>query len=296
MEFIDEILGRLLARTLRLEGPAVTLLARAVAIAATLTLAIIAYRVLHRLIERLLRPLEGAADYPLKAQRARTLGPLLKSAALYFVAFFALMLILREIGIDIRALLVSAGVVGVAIGLGAQSLIKDVITGFFLLFEGLIAVGDVIEIGNTIGTVEAIGLRVTQVRTLKGAVRVVPNGELTQFANLSRGWARAVVDVGVAWEEDVRRALQALEAVGRGWARETGLALEPPEAQGIVRFGDQEIVLRLQVKVPPARRDEIENELRRRVVEGFRTARIREPKKVFYVIEEREPGVSGEKG
>jgi len=290
MESLTEVLGRLLARLLKFEGPVVALLARGVTIAGTLVLTVVAYRVLSRLIDRLLRPLEGALDYSQRVQRARTLGPLLKSAALYLLAFLALMMVFREVGIDIRALLVSAGVVGVAIGLGAQSLIKDVITGFFLLFEGLIAVGDVVEIGNTVGTVEAIGLRVTQIRTLKGAVRVIPNGELTQFTNYNRGWARAVVDVGVAWEEDVHRALGALDAVGRGWARETGLALEPPEVQGIVRFGDAEIVLRLQVKVPPARREEIENELRRRIVEAFRAARIREPKKLFYMVEERPGG------
>jgi small conductance mechanosensitive channel len=290
MEPATEILGRLLARLLKLEGPVVALLARGVTIAGTLVLTVVAYRVLSRLIDRLLRPLEGALDYSQRVQRARTLSPLLKSAALYLLAFLALMMVLREFGIDIRALLVSAGVVGLAIGLGAQSLIKDVITGFFLLFEGLIAVGDVIEIGNTIGTVEAVGLRVTQIRTLKGAVRMIPNGELTQFTNYNRGWARAVVDVGVAWEEDVHRALGALDAVGRGWARETGLALEPPEVQGVVRFGDAEIVLRLQVKVPPARREEIENELRRRIVEAFRAARIREPKKLFYMVEERPGG------
>lgn len=292
MESLAEILGRLLAKLLRLEGPVVALLARTLTIAGALLLAVIAYRGLSHLIDRLLRPLEGAADYPQKVQRARTLGPLLKSAALYLLAFFALMVMLREVGIDIQAILVSAGVVGLAIGLGAQSLIKDVITGFFLLFEGLIAVGDVIEIGTSVGTVEAIGLRVTQLRALNGALRVVPNGELTQFANYNRGWARAVVDVGVAWEEDVRRALRTLETVGRSWAQETGQALEAPQAQGIVRFGEAEIVLRLQVKVLPARRFEIENDLRRRILEEFRAAGVREPKKLLYVVQEPPGGAA----
>src|SRR3989304_568282 len=104
------------------------------------------------------------------------------------------------------------------------------------------------------GSVEAIGLRVPQLRTLNGALRVVPNGELTQFADYNRGWARAGVDIGVAWEEDVRRALGALEAVGRRWAQESGQALEPSQAQGIVRFGDAEAILRRQVKVLRAQR------------------------------------------
>ncbi len=286
MDTLAAVVGRWLARPLKLEG-AVIVLAPLVKIAGALLLAVIAYRALRHLIDRLLRPLEGAADYSQKAQQARTLGPLLKSAALYLLTFLVLMVVLREVGIDVQALLVSAGVVGLAIGLGAQSLIKDVITGFFLLFEGLIAVGDVIEVGPHMGTVEAIGLRVTQIRTLNGAVRVVPNGELTQFANYNRGWARAVVDVGVAWDEDVRRALGALEVVGRRWAQESGQALEPPQALGVVRFGEAEIVLRLQVRVPAAQRFEIENELRRRILEEFRAEGIREPKKLLYLVQER---------
>ncbi len=132
MDSLAGALGHWLARLLRLEGPAVALLVRILTIAGTLLLTVIAYRALSHLVDRVLRPLEGAADYSQKAQRARTLGPLLKSAALYLLAFVALMVVLREVGIDIQALLVSAGVVGLAIGLGAQSLIKDVITGFFL--------------------------------------------------------------------------------------------------------------------------------------------------------------------
>ncbi len=291
MESLAGALGQWLGKFLRLEGPVVVLLARVLAIAGTLVLAVIAYRALSHLIDRVLRPLEGAADYPQKVQRARTLGPLLKSAALYLLAFLALMVMLREVGIDIRAILVSAGVVGLAIGLGAQSLIKDVITGFFLLFEGLIAVGDVIEIGNTVGTVEAIGLRVTKVRALNGALRMIPNGEFTQFANYNRGWARAVVDVGVDWDEDIRRALATLELTGRGWAQETGLALEAPQVQGVVRFSDSEIGLRLQVRVPPSQRVEIENDLRRRILEEFRAAGIRPAKKVLYVVQERPGGI-----
>ncbi len=289
MDSLAAALGQWLAKLLRLEGPVVALLARVLTIAGALVLAVIAHRVLARLIDRLLRPLEGAADYSQKAQRARTLGPLLKSAALYLLAFVVLVVVLREVGIDVQALLVSAGVVGLAIGLGAQSLIRDVITGFFLLFEGLIAVGDVVEVGNTVGTVEAIGLRVTQLRTLTGALRVIPNGELTQFANYNRGWARAVVDVGVAWEEDVRRALRTLEGVGRSWAQETGQALEAPQAQGIVCFGEAEIGLRLQVKVLPVQRFEVENELRRRILEEFRAAGIREPRKVLHVVQQPNP-------
>ena len=269
MHTFADALAELLGRFARVDGPFVDLVSRLLVIVLALVAALLAYRALGRLVDRLLRPLEGAADYPAKIQRARTLAPLMKNAALSGRWVRAGVVILREIGVDVRALLVSAGVLGLAVGLGAQSLIKDVITGFFLLFEGLVAVGDVIEVGAHTGTVESIGLRVTKMRLLNGAVRVVPNGELTQFTNHHRGWGRAVVDVAVPYEVSVARALGVLQQVAATWARETGLALEPPQAQGVIRFGDGDMGLRLMVKVEPARRFDVEAELRRRIKEAF---------------------------
>ncbi|MBI5627884.1 MAG: mechanosensitive ion channel family protein [Candidatus Rokubacteria bacterium] len=291
MDTFAEALAALLGRLASIEGPLVVVVSRILVVLAAVGLASVGYRAGSRLIDRLLRPLEGASDYPVKAQRARTLGPLMKSVTRYALAFMALMVTLREVGVDIRALLVSAGVLGLAVGLGAQSLIKDVITGFFILFEGLIAVGDVIEVGSHVGTVESIGLRVTKLRMLNGAQRVIPNGELTQFANYNKGWARAVLDVTVAYDVDVRRALELLERLAREWGRETGLALEDPQAQGIVRVGDGELGLRLMVKVPADRRAEAEMELRRRIKETFDREGIQVPsaERVVYLRAEK-PG------
>ena len=291
MDTFAEALAALLGRLASIEGPLVVVVSRILVVLAAVGLALVGYRAGSRLIDRLLRPLEGASDYPVKVQRARTLGPLMKSVTRYALAFMALMVTLREVGVDIRALLVSAGVLGLAVGLGAQSLIKDVITGFFILFEGLIAVGDVIEVGSHVGTVESIGLRVTKLRMLNGAQRVIPNGELTQFANYNKGWARAVLDVTVAYDVDVRRALELLERLAREWGRETGLALEDPQAQGIVRFGDGELGLRLMVKVPADKRAEAEMELRRRIKETFDREGIQVPsaERVVYLRAEK-PG------
>ncbi|MEK7372991.1 MAG: mechanosensitive ion channel family protein [candidate division NC10 bacterium] len=291
MDTFAEALAALLGRLASIEGPLVVVVSRILVVLAAVGLASVGYRAGSRLIDRLLRPLEGASDYPVKVQRARTLGPLMKSVTRYALAFMALMVTLREVGVDIRALLVSAGVLGLAVGLGAQSLIKDVITGFFILFEGLIAVGDVIEVGSHVGTVESIGLRVTKLRMLNGAQRVIPNGELTQFANYNKGWARAVLDVTVAYDVDVRRALELLERLAREWGRETGLALEDPQAQGIVRFGDGELGLRLMVKVPADKRAEAEMELRRRIKETFDREGIQVPsaERVVYLRAEK-PG------
>jgi small conductance mechanosensitive channel len=269
MSSLAEAAAELIARVTRLEGPVVAVLARLLVVSVALTAGFLTYRALGRVIERLLRRAEGASDDPGRAQRAQTLAPLLKNVALYALSFTVAVVILQEMGVDMRAILVSAGVLGLAVGFGAQALIKDVIAGFFILFEGLVRVGDVIELGGHTGTVETIGLRVTTMRVPNGALRVVPNGELTQFANYNRGWARAMVDVGVTYDTDVRRALDALERAGREWSAEAGLALEPPRAQGIIRFGESEVGLRLVVKVAPGARNDAENELRRRIKEAF---------------------------
>jgi small conductance mechanosensitive channel len=262
-------LGQLLARSLKLQGFEVHL-TQALTILVAPPASVRVYQVVKVLIARLLSPRAGSGGYTARAQRARTMEPIMKSLARYLIAFVALMIVLDQFGVDIKAILVSAGVVGLAIGLGAQALVKDIITGFVILFEGLIAVGDVIEVGPHTGEVEAVGLRVTKIRKLSGEQRIIPNGELTQFGNYTQGWARAVVDVGVPYDVDTDRALAVLESVGRRWAEESpGVALGLAEAEGIIRFGESEMVLRLQVKVDPRERVTTENELRRRIKAAF---------------------------
>ena len=238
-----------------------------VSLVATVLLLIVGYHVVLRLIERLV--LAVSQRHP-DAIRSRTLGSLLTNLLRWAVAFVVLVLILRELGVDVQAIIVSAGVIGIVVGLGAQALIRDLLTGIFLLFEGLLAVGDEIKVGDQTGTVESIGLRVTRLRMLDGAVRVVPNGLLTDFANYSAGWGRAVVEVAVPRTVDVERALGVLRDVADGWARETRAALEPPVAQGIIRFsGGGDAVFRLMARVEPQQRQEAELELRRRIRQAF---------------------------
>jgi small-conductance mechanosensitive channel len=233
----------------------------------TVLLLVVGYSVVLRLIERLV--LVISQRHP-DAIRSRTLGSLLTNLLRWTVAFVMLVLILRELGVDVQAIVVSAGVIGIVVGLGAQALIRDLLTGIFLLFEGLLAVGDEIKVGDQMGIVESIGLRVTRLRMLDGAIRVVPNGLLTDFANYSAGWARAVVEVAVPRTVDVDRALATLREVADAWARETRAALEPPVAQGIIRFsGSGDPVLRLMARVESSRRQDAELELRRRIRHAF---------------------------
>lgn len=252
-----------------LSPAAVDVLSRLATVLVTVAALLVTYALLTRFIERRLAPREGETAISPRWHRLRTVSSLLTNLLRWVVAFVVLVTVLRELGVDVQALVVSAGVLGVAFGLGAQSLIKDLITGIFLLFEGLIGVGDVVEVDGHQGTVEAIGLRVTRLRELDGSLRVVPNGQLAAFTNRSRGWARAVVEVTLPREVPVDAALAVLKRVGEEWARESGAALDPPQTQGIIRFSGAEVVLRLMVKVDADTRLDAEYELRRRVKAAF---------------------------
>lgn len=255
--------AELVRRWTTFEAATAELTARVFVALVTVAALLLAYRLLVGVFDRLVRarPIHETA-------RFRTLASLVTSIVRWAVGFVAIVLVLRELGVDVLPIIVSAGVLGLAIGFGAQSLIRDVITGFFLLFEGLLHVGDVVQIGVTSGTVESIGLRVTTVRTDDGALRVVPNGLITEYANYSAG-VRAVVDVPVARDVPIDSALAALGELATAWARESGAALDPPQVPGIIGFSGGEVVLRLSVRVAAERRALAEAELRRRVKEAF---------------------------
>jgi small conductance mechanosensitive channel len=207
--------------------------------------------------------------------KGKTLAPLLKNVLKYCTIFIAGVTVLRVLGVDPTPIIAGAGVVGLAVGFGAQTLVKDVISGFFLLFEGLIAVGDAISFGNSAGIVEEVGLRVTKYRTFAGELWVIPNGEIRAFGNSNRQWMRAVVVVGIAYEQDSNKAMRVLDEVGKAWAEEhRDVVLEPPQVQGILSFDEASITLRLAIKVKPAQQGPAELELRRRIKEAFDRAGV----------------------
>jgi small conductance mechanosensitive channel len=230
--------------------------------------------------------------------KGKTIAPLLKNVLRYCTIFLAGIAVLRALGVDPTPIIAGAGVVGLAVGFGAQTLVKDVISGFFLLFEGLIAVGDVVSFGNSAGVVEEVGLRVTKYRTFAGELWVIPNGEIRAFGNSNRQWMRAVVSVGVAYEQDISKAMRVLDEVGKAWGDEhRGIMLEAPQVQGILSFDEASIALRLAVKVQPSQQGAAEQELRRRVKEAFdrEGVAIPAPRRVIYARLEGD-GLSGERG
>ena len=262
------VVANLLSRVGALDPDTAAIVARMSSLLLSGLVLLIVYRLVVRVVDRVLSARGPATP------RVRTLGALVLNVTRWLLGFVVLVVALNELGVDVRALLVSAGVVGLAVGFGAQSLVRDVIAGLFLLFEGGMAVGDLVEIGGQRGNVESIGLRVTRVRLVDGGLRIVPNGLVADFVNLSAGWGQATIDVTVPRETDVNRALAILRNVAEAWGRETGAALETPVAHGIMKITGGEIVLRLTVKVEPARRFDAETELRRRIRDTFDRERV----------------------
>ena len=256
-----------------------------------LVVAKIALSVINKLIEKSLTPLKKSKNYRKKISRANTLIPLLQSVSKYVIYFIAGVMVLKKLGVDTTGIIASAGVVGLAIGFGAQSLVKDVLSGAFLLFEGAISVGDSVNVGEHSGTVEVIGLRNVHLRKYSGELRVIPYGEVNSFGNFNRGYMRAIVKVGVAYEQDVEKGMKILEEIANKWAEENkDIVLEAPIVQGVLSLGSSEVTLRVSVKVKPMTHWGAERELKRRIKGTFdkKGIEIPFPRQVVYLRKEGE--------
>ncbi|MCA0756367.1 mechanosensitive ion channel family protein [Paenibacillus sp. N4] len=186
---------------------------------------------------------------PNHVRRMRTLGKLLKNVSSYVVYFIAAMLVMSEFGINLGPLLAGAGVLGLAIGFGAQSLVKDIITGFFIVLEDQFAVGDVIQTSTYKGTVEMIGLRTTRIQSWTGEVHIVPNGMINEVTNFSINNSLAVVDIQIAFEEEVDRALEVIRETMIGLKDEN--LVNAPEVLGIQAIAPTSVTLRVIAECRP---------------------------------------------
>jgi moderate conductance mechanosensitive channel len=205
-------------------------------------------------------------------RRAATLGGILTSLVTATVGFVAVLMLLRELAIDVIPILTGAGIVGLAVGFGAQNLVRDVISGFFLILEDQVRIGDVARINGVQGSVEQINLRTIVLRDGEGAVQVFPNGTITALANLSKQFAYAVVDVKVAYTENIDRVFGTLREVGTQIERDSIwglLVLAPLDVIGIESFADGTATIRVKLKTLPLNQGKVANELRRRVMAAF---------------------------
>jgi small conductance mechanosensitive channel len=236
-------------------------------------LAWLAYRVVRLAARRIETAVDDRDDSvtSLRERRGQTISQLLRSVGR--VVIFAIALLLTfNVFIDIGPILAGAGILGLAISFGAQSLVKDVISGFFILVENQFAIGDVIEVAGKSGVVEKMTLRVAVLRDAEGIMHVVPNSEIKVVSNKTRGWSRAVVDVGVPYDENVDRALEVLrdEAAQFSTDRTWGAQLDGPvEVLGVESLGDSAVVLRTVIRTQPGSQWSVAREFRRRIKNRF---------------------------
>jgi moderate conductance mechanosensitive channel len=213
-----------------------------------------------------------------RAKRARTLGGLIQNLVTALVITVALLMILHELRLDIMPLLTGAGIAGVALGFGAQTLVRDIISGFFLILENQVRVGDVVRVNNVAGLVEAINLRTLVLRDFDGTVYIVPAGEVRMLANLSMDYAYAVVDVPVAYGQDTDAIIALLKTIGDDLQKDPAFQphiLGPLEVVGIEAFGETNVTVRSRMKAVPLKQFDIARELRRRIKMAFEREGVR---------------------
>jgi small conductance mechanosensitive channel len=261
-------------------------------------LAMVARYLLHRAINRLvrtttggtvptiLRPLKERLPHSLneattvfperRRQRAEAIGSVLRSAASVTVYTIVVLLVLGEIGVNLAPLLASAGIAGIALGFGAQTLVKDLLAGLAMLLEDQYGVGDVVDLGEASGTVEAVGLRITTIRDVRGVLWYIRNGEITRVGNKSQGWAVVVVDVPIGFAP-VDRAVEVLREAAAGMASDKEFAedlIDPPEVLGVEHITVEGAVLRTTVKTGSDAQWRVGRELRRRLTDALAAAGI----------------------
>jgi moderate conductance mechanosensitive channel len=267
------------------------LIAKPLSILLLVVIAIAVRWLIHRTIDRLTRrAAEGAVPGVIgtrmpqfflehnaalverRKQRAETMGGLLKSITTGVIAVIVLFMIISELGYDIAPLIAGAGIIGVALGFGSQTLVKDFLSGIFMILEDQYGVGDVANLGVATGTIEAVGLRVTRLRDVDGTVWYVRNGEVLAVGNMSQQWARTVLDIPVAFSEDLERVREILTEVAASVWNDVdyrGKILEEPEVWGVERWEADGVVVRVVLKTAPLEQWNVARETRERIKDAF---------------------------
>ncbi|MEB3103224.1 mechanosensitive ion channel family protein [Paenibacillaceae bacterium T2] len=246
----------------------INILITAVKIALIYLIGKMAKKVAHKTLEKIFRDRERS---PLKwdERRSMTIGKLAKNIVNYSINFIVILMILSQIGVELMPLLAGAGVVGLAVGFGAQSLVKDVISGFFIIFEDQFGVGDVIQVGNFKGTVEQIGLRVTRIRSWTGEVNTIPNGSITEVTNFSVHNSLAVVDVSIAYEENIDQVMSAIQETADRLFEKNGDIVKQPEVLGVQSLGVSEVTIRVICECKPVANLVVERQLKSEIKKRF---------------------------
>ena len=261
-------------------------------VALVIAVALLVLAVVKRLKRRWIASVQDRPTLDKKRQRVLTVADLIGSVTRYIVWAVAAMMILDAIGLPIGPLLAGAGIAGLAIGFGAQTLVKDVISGLFLLFDDTIGIGDLITLNGQTATVEYVGLRLIKARKFDGELLMIPAGEIRTFGNKSIGFARAIVPVDLAYEADVEAGLAAMEAVAHEWAQtdfaKDVMLEEAPTVQAVMGLGESGVKARIVVQVRPGEQFQAEREMNRLIKNRFDETGIEIPfpRRTVYVKSE----------
>lgn len=264
-----------------------------------LVLAWVAMKLVQKLIthleKQLIKKSEENGEVPSEAQkRIETIVRLIQQAIRIILWIMIGLIILKEFGLEIGPIIASAGVAGLAIGFGAQNLVRDVISGFFIILENQIRVGDVAIINGTGGLVEKINFRTTVLRDLGGIVHIFPNGTITTLSNMTNEWSAYIFDIGVAYKENTDRVIDIMDKVGEAMisdAKFSQLMLEKPDIFGVDKFDDSAVVIKGRIKTKPIRQWEVGREFLRRIKHAFdeNNIEIPFPHRTLYFGQENKP-------
>jgi moderate conductance mechanosensitive channel len=228
---------------------------------------------LQRLETRLLKKGRQEGEPASESEkRVETIIRLLKQGAMLALWLTASLVILKELGVDVAPIIASAGIVGLAVGFGAQNLVRDIISGFFIILENQIRVGDVATINGTGGLVEEINFRTIVLRDLSGTVHIFPTGTITTLSNLTNEWSAYILEIGVAYKEDTDKVIEILKEVGAAMMQDDEygpLMLQEPEIFGVDKFGDSAVIIKGRIKTKPVRQWMVGREYLRRLKYAF---------------------------
>ena len=223
----------------------------------------------YNLIDRVLLALIQREKTPISSGRLKTLGSLLKSVVFYVLIFISGVMALQVFGLDVKPVLTAAGVVGLAVGFGAQKLVRDIIAGFFIALENQYSVGEYITVGAVTGTVEEFGMRVTHLRDDMGKLVIIANGDITLVINHSRGPIQAMVEISVALDSDIEKVRDVIDAAGQEVADKVEGVISAPKANGMTAVDAAKITIRVSGEVKAGRQDAVQNALREAIRDKF---------------------------
>lgn len=240
---------------------------------------IIFWRIVNVIINKLINNFFSLSPkLKMDEKKSGTLSGLMKSIVRYTIYIIMFISILNVLNIPTESILAAAGLGGLAIGFGAQNLVKDVISGFFILFEDQYAVGDYVTIGSVTGTVEEMALRTTKIRAFNGDLHIIPNGEIKIVTNHSRGNSLAIVEIGIAYEEDINKAIKVMNDVGeKYYENNKDKVVEPPVVLGVTSIGNCEVKIRMIIRTLPLKHWSVEREVRKEIKEAFDREKIEIP-------------------